>query len=142
MYRDGQISTLEICLKSLRDFLLGALTQGKFFGSIRDAQPLDSTNEPIVLTVENAFWWLQNAQPHESKVAIEMIGAELEVATQPSIDWRELIEGEWDFALWCLWIYIVVADFRFGIDKDTESKKHETTMPGSVVKNWMETTLW
>lgn len=59
-----------------------------------------------ILTLRCAFEWLASTEPRTWELVKDAICIELEVK---SVNWHELISSEWDFGLWCLWIYIVAA---------------------------------
>lgn len=69
---------------------------------------LDMRLSVELVTLRCAFSWLQHAHRKLHSHSIKIVGQELEATTIPDLDWMELIASDWDYTIWCLWIYIAL----------------------------------
>lgn len=105
-YRQGQIDVLEHAVVPLENLLKRALTHSTVDGSD------DTIPFPKLVTLEDAYSRLSKTCPAIYESLINIIAEELEVEVDTGIDWAELIESDWAFTLWVLWVYAVILVYQ------------------------------
>lgn len=113
VYRDGQISVLQTATSLLRLRLDAVVSQHTICDHSRgfhldDSTFIDMRSNVELVTLQCAFSWLRITYPILYEHSIKVIAKELEVSTNPDLDWMELLDAGWDLTLWCLWIYLVL----------------------------------
>ena len=102
MYREGQIKTLKAAIDPL-ERRLDAATHASSLASPTYSKMQDAVG---LLTLSQALDLLPQKQQALIAISIELNDSEWVQST----DWEELLSN-WDHALWCFVLYIMVIDF-------------------------------
>jgi hypothetical protein len=113
IYRDGQVSVLQIVTRLLQLRLDAAICHRTMCDHphelhLDDPKFVDMRVNVELVTLQCAFSWLRITYPTLYGHSIKVIAEELEVLRNPDLDWMELLDGGWDYTLWCFWIYLVL----------------------------------
>jgi hypothetical protein len=112
IYRDGQIATLSQSLS-----LLNARLSANVATEFSSTQVTPIPHLPL-LPLPIAYAYLSTAYPTLWNALARALAEELELDIivpkashfdAAAFPWTELIEAEWDHALWCLWIFCILS---------------------------------
>jgi hypothetical protein len=136
IYRRGQIKTLRAAVDPLQRRLNAVVSQHTICchstKALRVTDHFDEMRENVELvTLDCSFSWLLKTHPTTYQQVISTIGKELDATLNPHLDWGELV-SDWDFTLWCFWLYVVASIHLL------EKENH---MSGDTVTKWIDQML-